>query len=281
MLDAVISSSQNLHRNHASAQAHANIRLRDQATRWILTATLALFTASATAQSPGGARSGPDEIEYGYPEQSIFAASINAKGQPDSPMNRLAEVLMERAGIPMRAVAYPATRMFNNLQNGTTSFSILVKATALEGCCLLSRQPVYSTELNVYFIGDKPPVKSKEDLIGKSVITIRGYSYAGLLKYISDPANKVTNETAGTHRAAFEMLRAGRADYVIDYASAAGDILAESPIDRLRTNPIDKLDIHLVLAKTYPGAEKLMVRLEEIVKTLNVNDVIKEFKTRK
>ena len=252
--------------------------------RWLSAAlqlALALFSAVTFAAGNPAPRSAVSEIEYGYPEQSIFVASTNAKGQPDSPMNWLAEALMERAGIPIRAVPYPAARMFDNLKNGTTHFSILVKASTLDGCCLLSRQPVYSTQLNVYSIGNTPAVKSKEDLIGKSVITIRGYSYAGLLKYISDPANKVNIQVAGTHHAAFEMLRAGRADYVIDYASAANSIISENPISQLRTSRLDTLDIYLILAKTYPDAEKLMARLEEIVSTLNVPEIVKGIKPSK
>lgn len=225
-----------------------------------------LLAGVAGAQAP--------VIEYGYPDQSVFVATTNAKGQPDSPMTRLAEVLMERAGLSWRAVPYPAPRLFSNLQNGATNFSILVRGSSLESCCIFSRKPVYSTTLNVYSVGDKPPVKSKEDLVGKSIITIRGYSYAGLLKFISDPANRIDNQAAGTHKAAFEMLKAGRADYAVDYASAAGDILAESPVANLRANPIDQLDIYLVLSKTYPEAEKLMARLEDIVRTLDVDTLL-------
>lgn len=220
-----------------------------------------------------GAQQAP-AIEYGYPDQSVFVATTNAKGQPDSPMTRLAEALMERVGLPWRAVPYPAPRLFSNLQNGATNFSILVRASSLESCCLFSQKPVYSTTLNVYSIGDKPPVKNKEDLAGKYIVTIRGYSYAGLLKFISDPANRIDNQVAGTHKAAFEMLKAGRADYVVDYASAAGDILAESPIANLRATPIDQLDIHLVLSKSYPEAEKLMTRLEGIARTLDVERLL-------
>ena len=215
------------------------------------------------------------EIEYGYPEQSVFVATVNVKGDADSPMTRVAQALMERAGIRWHAASYPASRLFNNLQNGTTSFSILVRAPSLETCCIFSQQPVYSTELSAYSLGGKPPISSRADLAGKHIIVIRGYSYAGLAAFIADPANRIESETAGTHKAAFEMLAAGRADYVVDYASAAGEILAGSPIKNLQSNPIDRLDIYLVLSKTYPDANKLMVRLEEIIKTLDVQKILK------
>lgn len=214
------------------------------------------------------------EIEYGYPDQSVFVATTNAKGQPDSPMTRVAGTLLERAGLAWRAVPYPASRLFSNLQNGSTKFSILVRGSTLDACCILSHKPIYRTTLNVYYIGDKPPVKSKDDLAGKHLITIRGYSYAGLLQYITDAANRIDHQSAGSHRAAFDMLKAGRADYVLDYASAAGDILAESPIGNLRSYPIDQLEIHLVLSKTYPDAERLMARLEDIARGLDVEAIL-------
>lgn len=238
----------------------------------VIAAALLFLVLPAAAQRPAA----PTEMEYGYPDQSIFVAAVNSKGQPDSPMTRLADALLGRAGIPWHATPYPASRLFINLQNGSTAFSILVRAPSLEACCLFSRQPVYSTSLNVYAIGDKAPVVSKDDLVGKRIITIRGYSYAGLAKFIANPANRIANETAGTHDAAFAMLRAQRADYVIDYASAASDVLAGSPIADLRSQPIDRLDVYLVLSRSYPGAEELMHRFEEIIKTLDVERILRE-----
>lgn len=236
---------------------------------------LFMFAGHAIAEDAGSLGQKVVEIEYGYPDQSIFVATINDKGQPDTPMTYLAEALIERAGLPWHAAPYPAKRLFKNLQSGITNFSILVRASSLKNSCIFSKKPVYSTNLNVYYIGDKPPVKSRKDLVGKEIITIRGYSYAGLLKFISDPANNIVNQVAGTHKAGFEMLKGNRAVYLVDYASAAGEILAESPIPGIRSNSIGQLDIFLILSKSYPDAEKLMIRLENIAETLDVNQIIK------
>ena len=215
------------------------------------------------------------EIEYGYPDQSIFVSTIDDKGQPDTPMKILAEALMTRVGLSWHAMPYPARRLFDNLRNGTTNFSILVRASSLLESCIFSHKPVYSTTMNIYYIGDKHPVESREELIGKRIITIRGYSYAGLLQFISDPANKIINEVASTHKAAFKMLENGRAGYLLDYASAAEDILFERPILGIKSNLLDQLDIFLVLSKSYPDAENLMVKLENIVETLDVDHMLK------
>lgn len=217
----------------------------------------------------------PVEIEYGYPSQSIFVAKTNYKERPDTPMLFLAEALMTRAGLSWHAKAYPAKRLFRNLKRGRTDFSILVRAPSLLESCIFSQKPVYSTHLNIYYIGDKPPVSSKEDLIGTRVLTIRGYSYGNLIQFISDPTNKIVNVVTNAHGSAFAMLKLDRADYLLDYASAAGDILSESPIAELKSTAIDQLDIFLVLSRSYPNAEKLMVKLEKIVETLDVNEILK------
>lgn len=214
------------------------------------------------------------EIEYGYPDQSIFVAVINDKGQPDTPMTLVAEALMTRAGLSWHAMPYPARRLFDNLRNGTTNFSILVRASSLLDSCIFSKHPIYTTKLNVYYKSDKPPITSRENLSGKHIITIRGYSYGGLLKFISDPDNKIINEVTSTHKAAFEMLKDNRADYLVDYASAADDILSKSPIKGIRSTPIKQLDIFLVLSKSHPGAEKLMIKLEKIAAGLDVNEIL-------
>lgn len=241
---------------------------------WVLAGwlVLACHAVAAVAQVP--MRAGLPDIEYGYPDQSIFVATVNARGQPDSPMTRVAEALLTRVNLPWQAVPYPAPRLFKNLQDGTTSFSILVRAPQLEQCCLFSKTPIYGTELNIYSVGDKPPVRTRDDLPGKRVVTIRGYSYGGLLKFIDDPANRIGNEVAPTHKAAFEMLAAGRGDYLIDYASAAREILADMPIRHLNHQTLDRLDIYLVLSRQYPDAEHLMARLEAIVRTLKVEDIL-------
>lgn len=243
--------------------------------RFIIVFTLLLFIPGTLgADEVVSSEKTITPIEYGFPDQSIFVATTGSNNTPDSPMKHLAAILMKKAGIPWQATAYPAKRLFRNLKAGTTNFSILVRASSLKECCLFSKKPVYSTTLNIYTIGTNPLVKSKDELAGKSVITIRGYSYAGILKFVSDPKNDVTVYPTGTHQAAFKMLKNGRAEYLLDYESAASFILAENPIEGIKSSSISSLDIYLVLSKSYPDAEKMMKRLEGIVETLDVPGIL-------
>lgn len=215
------------------------------------------------------------DIKYGYPNQSIFVATINGKEQPTTPMLFVADELFKRANLTWRATAYPAKRLFSNLKSGETNFSILVRASSLLDSCIFSKKPVYSTNLNIYYIGNKPPITKKEDLNGTRLATIRGYSYGELRKYIDDPQNNVKNEVTNTHSSAFRMLELGRVDYVLDYASAADDIILENGIADVRLNTISKLDIFLVLSKSYTNGDELMNKLEAIAESIDVNNIVK------
>jgi polar amino acid transport system substrate-binding protein len=230
---------------------------------------LLLFAAA------GPAAAEPRILEYSYPDQSVWTTRLDARGEPDNPLLRLAAPLFQQAGIPWRARGLPAARLFDHLRDGQTDFSILVKGAALEKCCLISNRPVAGTELRVYRRKELRPITVKEDLIGKEVITVHGYSYGPLLAFIKNPANRIANHGTVSHESAFAMLERGRADYLLDYAGPAQEVLADHPIRDLEFDVIDRLDVHMILNRAYPDAEALMPRLEAIADHLKIEGLPK------
>ena len=216
----------------------------------------------------------PPEIEYAYPDQSVWTTRLDSHGDPDNPLLRLAAILFGRAGLSWHGKAYPAARMFEYLRDGTAPFSMLVAAPVLGQCCLLSKAPVAVAELRIYRKADHPPIRSRADLAGTSVATIRGYSYASLADFLGDRGNRVTNLVAVKHEAAFAMLQRGWAEYVIDYSGPAEEVLATQPIADVRYDILSRQDVYLVLSKGYPDAPQVMARLEAVAATLDVPAIL-------
>lgn len=231
------------------------------------------ITLLAAAPATGGEP--PPPIHYAYPDQSVWTTRLDKEGLPANPLLSVAQALFDRAGLTWQAHPYPAARMFEVLRNGSANFSMLVRSPALEQCCLLSRKAVARTELRAYHMPSTPPLppaaQPGEALRGKSVIVIQGYSYGGVLAQLSAPGSDVNLVQATTHHTAFTMLERGRAEYVLDYAGPAGEILAALPNLGMRHETLDHLKVYLVLWRGYPDAEATMARLEAIADQLELS----------
>lgn len=250
---------------------------RRVAVRFIATRAAVLIMAALPSMglpSLANAQAAPPKIEYAYPDQSVWTTRLNDRGEPDNPLLHVAALLFGKAGIPWQGKGYPAARMFNHLRDGTAQFSMLVKAPALQECCLFGAVPVASAEIRVYRAADTPPIRTNADLAGNRVITIRGYSYGGLLNFITDPNNRITNHAAIRHDIAFSMLEAGRGDYLLDYAGPATEVLAAQPVAGVRFDVLSRQNVYLVLSRSYPDAPAVLSRLEAILATLNVEDIM-------
>ena len=212
--------------------------------------------SGAWAQSP------PKEIEYAFPQPSVWTTRLDPHGDPDNPLLPFVAALFDQVGIPWHAKSYPTPRMFENLQTGVSEFALLVNAPSLQTCCLIGKHAVATAEVRVYWLPSAVPIRTIEDLVGKDVITISGYSYASLMSVIKDPANRITSHPAKSHDAAFAMLGHERADYLLDYEGPASETLAAHPISGIKSQILDHLDVYLVLARSYPNAEAVLEKLE-------------------
>ncbi len=228
-----------------------------------------LMTTSLPAMAGIGAAVSQPEIEYGYPEQPPRVYT-NAQGQPDGHYPRLLNMLFKQAGFAWHGASYPAKRLMANLDNGTTNFSILVKNPLLANCCIYGKTPVWRAAT--------PTILRKEDLIGKRVIVLAGFSYGGLIDFIDDPQNRISKQVANTHAAAFEMLDTGRGDYLLNYVEpATSEGLAQHPIDDLRSLKINTVYMYFVINKNYPDAANVLNRLETLYLKMREADVKREY----
>ena len=215
-----------------------------------------------------------EPIEYAYPDQSVWTTFRDSNGVLKNPLLGLAKEIFHQANLDWYSTPYPAKRMFKRLKEGRSMFSMLVRASSLKECCLFSEKPITSTELRVYHRKGAPAINSYQELAGKKVVTLLGYSYGKIGRYVRDKANRVVLSEAARHDNAFMMLRRGRVDYVLDYAGPSEEMLEEILIPNIGYDVLTRLDVYLVLNKTYPDAQLLMQRLELIANSLDIKQIL-------
>ncbi len=201
------------------------------------------------------------EIALGYIEfPPVF--STDALGEPKGLLIDLARMVIPKAGYSWKAHSRPTKRMAKDIVNGNLDLWIgLSTLPDFENTTYVG-QPVVSTiELNAYWVGTKTPIQSKEDLSGKRVITLHGYSYGGWINYIQDPANDVIECRSFNQEQAVNMLKYGRCDYLLNYSGPMKNQLTTIPIKELNKNRISALEARFVVSKKAKNAPQMLKSL--------------------
>ena len=154
--------------------------------------------------------------------------------------------------------AYPPKRLYENMANGKVHIWCGNKdVPTYNGKVFIDKDPVLHVDMRVYSIADTPQVKTREDLNGKRIIAIRGYSYGGFIRYLQNSENQITTDLTDTHHLAFMKLKKGRANYFLGFKNPSDEVLAEFPVENLKSNSIVKIPIFCMVSKAAPDARNL------------------------
>lgn len=195
------------------------------------------------------------------------------------------KTMLDRTGLEYTFKGYPPKRLYNNVGEGVTKIWMGTTGVAeYEGKVLVSPKAISEINMELYTMGAEDSLpKSVEELKGKSLITIRGYNYSGLIKELSDPKNNIKLETANTHEAAFQMLQAGRASFLLDYIEPASETLAKLSFPAVNKTSLKRVPIYIMVSKTLPDAQTIMDKIMKTYEALNLENKLKaeaKFKKR-
>ena len=172
------------------------------------------------------------------------------------------ENLLKRADIPYYMKVYPTARLYFNLASGKTDLFVGIKEVATyKDHVLFSKSPVAKAELGVYYREGRAPIETKQDFIGKRIIVVRGYSYAGLIRFLEAPENNIRIEVTDSHQDALKMLELRRADYFLDYTTTVENYLKNMPDLHIKHTVYNVLPLFLIVSKKTPDAENVLARL--------------------
>ncbi len=155
--------------------------------------------------------------------------------------------------------------VYLNLINGEIDLYLGPLRPAYEGFdekVLVSEFPPVQIELRSYFLGDKPAITTKEDLSGKKVSIIRGFTYGGLINYILEPQNQVRYQEIKSFDQAVRLLQNQRVDYHLDYRQTGDEFVAQNRLPNLRQSTLFRVDLYFMVSRQHPQAELLLQRLQ-------------------
>lgn len=207
-----------------------------------------------------------EKLKLGYIEFPPFTYT-DGGNKPAGIFIDLANTIFPVAGYEYEAVSLPVRRLASYIGSGDLDVWMGLKTLPeFKDKAYIGDTVIAELVLRAYTKGKKPPILVKEDMIGKSIIVLRGYSYGGWITYIEDPKNNINHIKANKHEAAFNMLKADRADYVLDYKEPAGMALQKISIPDLEFNQISALPCYIVVSSANPNGQKIVNDLEKAYK---------------
>jgi hypothetical protein len=179
----------------------------------------------------------------------------------------LMQCIRSHQKIDFQAINFSNKRA-SQISRNDANFSLAIKEFIPEhDQYVFSEEIVDYVNLNAFWIGDKSPIYSWEDLIHASVILLRGYSYGDGRHFIDNLEHdvKVITEVE-THERGLKLLKKKRGDYFIGYKGPTEVAMKRLGWSIEQTNLkhslLEQIPIYFVLSKTVDNAEVIMDKLE-------------------
>lgn len=227
-----------------------------------LATVLVILAVIVTAAKPTRAETAPNAVRIAYTDFPPVQYR-NEKGEPAGLFVELTQKVVEEAGYKAEFIFLPVSRIFLYLKNGNVDFwPGLSGVTSLEGTVLESWVNVFPVQLSAWYRDTTEPLTHLDQLNNTSVIVIGGYSYGGLLEWLK-ASKRIRLTEAPNHRAAIDMLKLNRGDYVLDYRQPVQNILSQPSDSLIRESEIRTRNSAWLFSLASPRAALLRDELDD------------------
>lgn len=197
------------------------------------------------------------------------ATFSNDKEEPDGYVMNIMKTVVKEAGYHYTARPYPANRLIHNMIAGEADFFVGVSSLIqLTEHIIIGKETITNIYFRSYFLDDFGPILRKQDLLGKRVIIMRGYSYNGWANYIKSPQNNIQYFEADSHSQGLDALQNGRGDILLDYQGPATIALEEAGLSNIKKGNAFNQPLYFVVSKKAPHAQQLVNTLDATYRRL-------------
>lgn len=203
----------------------------------------------------------------------------DSHGQPAGFILDIAARSLEKAGFDWTAVSLPAKRLADSLAAGSVQVWLgLTTLPNFKDSTHAGKVVIKQLILKAYTIGDNRPIRDQQDLLGKTLIILRGYSYGGWINFIKDPTNNIGYLEFDSREKAYnrlEKLSKRIPDaYLLDYKYPSETVLSNLDLPNIRSNLISVLDMHFVVTRKMDGAKAILERIETAFQQLSASGAL-------
>ncbi len=207
------------------------------------------------------------KLKIGYVNFPPFTF-MNDQKEPDGLLIDIARKVYDEMGIQYTEKKYPAGRLFKYLAEGEVDVWYGIKIPSLDDVVATGKEIIGVIEMRIYAIGKEPDIQKKEDLNGKKVILVTGYSYSGWRDYIRNKENNIKSYQTPVHTSALEMLKRGRGEYMLNYKLPVNQALQTMSVKDLKYTTVLKLNVYFQISKKHPNYQQVLDQLDQTYKNL-------------
>ncbi|MBL4789909.1 MAG: transporter substrate-binding domain-containing protein [Kordiimonadaceae bacterium] len=199
-------------------------------------------------------------IMFVYPNLPPYAYTEN--GIPKGPFVEIYEYVGVSLALNFSIREYPIKRMYRKLEDGNGYVSLGIFESAIDhNKVLFGTLPIAKLHVQLYALRESA-LRSVWDLENTNIITVAGYTYAGLKKQLENNGKNLHFLDAQTHDGAFAMLKSGRANYMLSYKSASEKSIRALGITGITMSSIQTLPLFFIVSKKTPDAAALLSQME-------------------
>lgn len=187
----------------------------------------------------------------------------NELGEPAGYFIELTRKVVKEAGYEAEFIYLPVSRIYLYLKDGTVDlWPGLSGVPGIQEEVLESWVNTEPVPLFAWYLEASEPLTHFDQLAGKTVIVISGYTYGGLLSTLENSENIRLTE-APNSRAALEMLKLKRGDYVLDYRQPLEAILTQPSDSKIRGSELRSRYLAWLFSLASPRAALLREEFDD------------------
>lgn len=177
--------------------------------------------------------------------------------------------VFQRAGIEYKPVNVAISRFYSSIATGKVQLSALPKGMPGMENVIMSDAPFANFDLRVFWLDSTTSIESLNELAGKKVVLIKGYSYGGEVEAALPIAVREQFQVVDNQAVAIKKLVLKEADYAVGYWAMMSYLQKNFPSLQISNQKVAEIPIYFAVHKSSDNATDIMQKFNGALQSSN------------